>query len=189
MAIQLQDLLDSKTQSSVLTFFLLAPARCFGAKELSKRLHISPKKLSSALADLGKTGHVKSFNKRGIKYYILNDRKEDLVLLKKSLAKSKARYQDELLVAVKKIGPVKAAFLSGLFTGNPELPVDLLLVGRVNLNKLQKFLANCKKMLGQEINYSIMSEDEFMQRRHTFDRFIKDIFDYPHLVIVDNIKK
>jgi hypothetical protein len=44
-------------------------------------------------------------------------------------------------------------------------------------------------MMGQEINYSIMTEDEFKLRRDTFDRFIKDIFDYRHLVVVDNLTK
>jgi hypothetical protein len=43
--------------------------------------------------------------------------------------------------------------------------------------------------MGQELNYSIMSEEEFINRRDTFDRFIKDIFDYPHLVILDKIRK
>jgi hypothetical protein len=43
--------------------------------------------------------------------------------------------------------------------------------------------------MGQEINYSIMSEGEFKQRRDTFDKFIKDIFDYKHIVVSDNLKK
>lgn len=189
MTIEIKDLLDSKTENSVLTFFLLAPPRSFGTKELSKRLRMPAQKLTSAINKLTKTGHVKSFSKRGIKYYILNDRKDDLNSLKRALTRNKTRYQDELMTSIKKTGQLKAAFLSGLFTGSPELPVDLLLVGKVNLNKLHKFLGDCKKMIGQEINYSIMSEGEFRQRRDTFDRFIKDIFDYRHVVVIDNIKK
>jgi hypothetical protein len=41
-------------------------------------------------------------------------------------------------------------------------------------------------MMGIEINYSIMSLDEFKNRRDTFDRFLKDIFDYRHLAVIDN---
>jgi hypothetical protein len=44
-------------------------------------------------------------------------------------------------------------------------------------------------MMDQEINYSIMTEQEFKERKGTFDRFIKDIFDYKHLVVCDNLKK
>ncbi len=32
-----------------------------------------------------------------------------------------------------------------------------------------------------------MTPDEFAVRRHTFDRFIKDIFDYSYLVVVDTM--
>ncbi len=92
-------------------------------------------------------------------------------------------------MAIAKLGEVKAAFLSGALTGNPELPVDLLIVGKVNLSKLDAFLKQCKTVLGFDINYSVMTPDEFQLRRDTFDRFIKDIFDYPHLIVVDKLTK
>jgi hypothetical protein len=185
----LKDIIESKYDSAVLTFFLIAPERAFSASELTRRLGISSNKLASSLSKFVKSGQIKSFAKRGTKYYILNSRHSEFAELKRALAKSTLKYTDELLIAIKKIGSVRAAFLTGVFTGNPELPVDLLLVGRVNLNKLAKFLLDCKKMMGQEINYSIMTEDEFKLRRDTFDRFIKDIFDYRHLVVVDNLTK
>ena len=83
---------------------------------------------------------------------------------------------------------MRAAFLSGIFCGQPGLPVDLLLVGRVNLNKLSDFLHSAEKMMGQEINYSVMTVDEFLLRRDTFDKFIKEILDYPRWVVVDELK-
>lgn len=109
--------------------------------------------------------------------------------IKASLLKNGVKYQDELFSAIKKLGVVRAAFLSGLFTGYPNLPVDLLLVGKINLQKLSDFLKAVETLMDQEINYSVMSEDEFILRRDTFDKFIKDIFDYRHLVIVDEITK
>ena len=84
---------------------------------------------------------------------------------------------------------IKAAFLSGIFCGHQNLPVDILLVGKVNLNKLSDFLKAAEKMMGQEINYSVMTVGEFVQRRDTFDKFIKDIFDYRHLTVVDELSK
>ncbi len=183
----LKDIIESKQESALLTFLLLAPKRSFGTLELSKRLNIKRGALISILNNFINAGQVRSFSKRGIKYYMLNPLHEVFPELKQSLLKNQARYEDELFLAVKRLGNIRAAFLSGLFTGYPELPVDILLVGKINLTKLSVFLADCKKMIGQEINYSIMSEEEFIQRRDTFDRFIKDIFDYRHLVVVDNI--
>ena len=103
--------------------------------------------------------------------------------------KAGPKYQDELFSAIKHLGEIKAAFLSGVFCGHANLPVDVLLVGRVNLNKLADFLQAAEKMMGQEINYSIMTVDEFLLRRNTFDKFIKDIFDYPHLTVIDQLPK
>jgi DNA-binding MarR family transcriptional regulator len=185
----LKDIFDTKNEAAVLTLFLSAPVRSFGTIELGKRLNLSSPKLTSILNQFVKEGYIKKFTKRGISYFLVNERNKELAEVKKSFLRNKLYFQDELFASIKKLGDVKAAFLSGVFTGNPELPVDLLLVGKANLTKLDKFLQNCKKMLGQEINYSVMSEDEFKLRRDTFDRFIKDIFDYRHLVVVDNLNK
>ena len=141
-----------------------------------------------ALRDLEKEGIVSEFSKRGKKYYLLNPHHLAYPEIKHYFVKHRVRYEDELANAIKNLGKIKAAFLSGLFAGYAHLPVDLLLVGRVNLKKLDGFLKRVEKVMGQEINYSIMSPKEFTDRRDTFDRFIKDIFDHRHIVVVDSLK-
>jgi biotin operon repressor len=183
----IQEILDSKPKSSLIALLLLAPNRSFSGVELSKRLGIPQPKLQLVLSELVKQGSVKTFFKQRAKFYLLNTQSKYFPELKASLQKNKVHYEDELFLALKQLGEVKAVFLSGVFTGKPELPVDVLLVGKINLDKLSKFLINCKKMMGVDINYSIMSADEFASRRDTFDRFIKDIFDYPHLIVLDKL--
>lgn len=184
----LEDIINSKTSSKVLAFYLAAPARSFSIFEISRRLRIPYLKTSHVLNGLVEKRVLKRFTKKGKKYYILNSRYLLLPELRKNFKKV-SKYTDELIEAVKKLGNIRAAFLSGIFTGYGNLPVDILLVGKVNLQKLDAFLKSAEKLMGQEINYSIMSSKEFVQRRNTFDRFIKDIFDYNHLVIIDKLKK
>lgn len=184
----LSDIIDSKHNSAVLSFFLAAPQRSFSILELSKRLNISHMKSAHALGKLTSMGILKVFSKKNKKYYLLNSRYKLLPDLRLSFARSGIVYHDELFSAVKKVGDIKAAFLSGIFCGQPNLPVDLLLVGKANLNKLANFLKSVEKLMGQDINYSIMTVEEFLLRRDTFDKFIKDIFDYPHLVVLDEVK-
>ena len=43
-------------------------------------------------------------------------------------------------MAIRRLGDIRAAFLSGIFCGHATLPVDILLVGKVNLNRLADFL-------------------------------------------------
>ncbi|MBI5530838.1 MAG: winged helix-turn-helix transcriptional regulator [Candidatus Doudnabacteria bacterium] len=183
----LQEIIDSKQDSSVLSFFLSAPERSFSVVEISKRLKMPNQTASRSLNKLVAVGPLKSFSKKGKKYFIINSRYKLLPEMKNFWLKSPVKYQDELFLAIKRLGDIRAAFLSGIFCGQPNLPVDLLLVGRVNLNKLSDFLKAAEKLMGQEINYSIMSVDEFLNRRDTFDKFIKDIFDYPHLMVVDEL--
>lgn len=185
----LEQIVDSKNDSSVLSFFLAAPERAFSVLEISKRLNFPYLKAAHSLNKLVTLGPVKVFSKKGKKYYMLNSKYKLLPGLKSFWLKTGPKYQDELFVAIKRLGEVKAAFLSGIFSGEPNLPVDLLVVGKVNLNKLSDFLKALEAMMGQEINYSIMSVEEFTLRRDTFDRFIKDIFDYPHVVVIDELAK
>lgn len=183
----LQEIIDSSTKSRIVPFLLLATERSYSLNELSKRLGIPSAKLKSELKDLANLNVVRTFSKNNQTYYMINSKHKSLADLKYSLTKSQKRFDDELFIAIRRLGDIQAAFLSGLFTGNPKLPVDILLVGKPNFHKLDEFLANAKKMMGQDINYSIMSEDEYIIRRDTFDRFIKDVFDYQHLVVMDNL--
>lgn len=185
----LEDIVDSKIDSAVLSFFLAAPERSFSVVEVSKRLGLANLKAAHSLNKLAALGPLKSFAKKGKKYYLINDRYRLLPELKGYWLKNGAKYQDELFSAIRKLGKVKAAFLSGMFCGHQNLPVDLLIVGKVNLKKLDAFLKAAQKLMGQEINYSIMTVEEFVQRRDTFDRFIKDIFDYRHLTVLDSLPK
>ncbi len=183
----LSEIIDSKQESAILGFLLVAPERAFSLHELSRRLAIPHTKLALALGKLGKFGHLKIFSKKAKKYYLVNTKFKLYPELQNSLVKNQAKFEDELFVAIKKVGDIKAAFLSGIFSGHPELPVDILFVGKASPARLQQFLANCEKMMEQEINYAIMSEEEFEIRKHTFDRFIKDIFDYRHVVVLDTV--
>jgi hypothetical protein len=184
-----EDILDSKYGSELLAFLLLAPTRTYSAKELAKRLRFSEKTLANLLREFVDDSMVTQLTRDRTKLYIINSRHKLLPEIRNSLVKNQKPYEDELFKAITKLGEVKAAFLSGAFTGQPQLPVDLLLVGKISLPKLDTFLKQCKTMLGIDINYSVMTPDEFQLRQNTFDRFIKDIFDYPHLVVVDKTQK
>jgi len=185
----LEAVLSSKQKSSLLAFLMLAPDRYFSVLELSRRLGLSGSAVLALLHQFSRDGLVKTSGRSRAKVYAFNPRHHLAGEMKGWLKKHSGKYEDELFRAVAKLGEIKAVFLSGIFTGQPQLPVDILIVGKVNLNKLDTFLQQAGRMMGTEINYSIMSAGEFKLRRDTFDRFIKDIFDYPHITVMDTISK
>lgn len=180
---------DGRYVSDLFTFLLSAPPRTFSFAELSKRLNIAPAQLSSSCKVLEKANLVKVCTKKQQRYVILNIKHSQVAQLRQYAAKNFPKYEDELFDAALKVGDIKGLFLSGLFTDQMLLPVDILFVGTVHEKKLEEFLEHAQKLMGQEINYTIMPESEFRIRRGGFDRFIKDIFDYPHIVIKDTVKQ
>lgn len=152
-------------------------------------MQITEKSLDILLKEFLDDSMIRQFVQDRAKLYIINHKHKLLPEIRASLVKNQKPYEDELFSAIQKLGEVKAAFLSGVLTAQEQLPVDLLLVGKISLTKLDTFLKQCKAMLGIDLNYSIMTPDEFQMRRDTFDRFIKDVFDYPHLVVVDKTTK
>ncbi len=187
MSRTIQAVLDAKPDGQILAFFLAAPRRSFGLRELSARLKL--RRLPVGLEHLVRAGLVRSFGKRGKRYFIVSNRHPLLPDLEQAAGVKRLRYRDELFDAVRRVGGLRAAYLSGIFTGQPQLPVDLLLVGKPSLVRLSKFLKQLEKLMGQEINYSVMTEGEFQLRRDTFDKFIKDIFDYRHVVVFNTLKE
>ncbi len=179
-----QALLDDTPEADILSFLLFAPPRTFSARELGVRLNMRPNKLVDSLARLVEAGQLATCSRGSIRYYRLNPKHKFYPEVQDALLQRAKQYEDELYIAIKKLG-VQAAYLSGLFVGRPELEVDMLLVGDVKPQRLSAFVEACEHMMGQEINYCVMSEEEFVMRKDTFDRFIKDIFDYPYLTVVE----
>lgn len=185
MVTLLSDIIDSNQPAELLAFLLVAPVRSFSVKELASRLHTTTAKVAAGIKLLERNNFVKSFSKNQTKFFTLNLSHPQVQTLRAQCLAEQGHWPDELAVSLKKLGQLSGIFLSGLFVSRPELPVDLLLVGKVSPGKLNAFLVQTAKLIGSELNYSIMTREEFVLRRDTFDRFIKDIFDYPHLVIID----
>lgn len=87
------------------------------------------------------------------------------------------------------IGKVKLAVLSGIFITNGEnARIDLLLVGdNINRRKLSTFMANTESELGKPIRHTVMDMEEFKYRTDMYDRFLRDILEYPHEKLINRL--
>jgi len=168
---------------------LTLPPRSYSVGEAAHRLKVGGGTAAHILSRLAANGLMRSFSKQGKKYYFFNAKKDLPPWAKNKILKFKRKnLQDKLCEDIKDLS-VKASVLSGIFAGYSNLPVDVLLVGRLDLKKLDRFLVKWQRIMGLEINYSVMSEREFTSRRDTFDKFIKDIFDHRHIIVVDRSGK
>lgn len=83
-----------------------------------------------------------------------------------------------ILKNAKEIGNIKFAVLSKSFLRGRRstvLDVDLFIVGDVNLEFLKRLVAGSEREMGREINYSVMSEEDFMFRKRKNDHFVAKV--------------
>ncbi len=185
----LENLLNTKLKERLLGIFFAFPKRSFSTSELRIVTGAKNPLLVQALREFTRAQVLNMASRRHTRFFRINpyfrlyDELEDLV------AESEEKAEDQVSKILKRIPNLKLAILSGIFTLEPQLPVDLLVVGEgINHLRLQKTLAEIEKLTGQEINYSVMNTEEYEYRQLMNDRFIRDILDYPHLVVFNTLK-
>ena len=96
--------------------------------------------------------------------------------------------KEAMVKEINTIGRIKLVIFSGIFTNRENSRVDLLLVGdSMKETKLDKVLKNIEAEIGKEIVYAVFKTDDFMYRLGMYDRFIRDILEYPHEKAVNKL--
>ena len=91
-----------------------------------------------------------------------------------------------LLRRIKSLGRVKLAVASGIFIGNELSRTDLLLVGdTITKRKIENLIRSVESDVGKTIKYTVMETPEFKYRMDMYDRFLRDILEYPHEKLID----
>ncbi|PIR13931.1 hypothetical protein COV49_00580 [Candidatus Falkowbacteria bacterium CG11_big_fil_rev_8_21_14_0_20_39_10] len=121
------------------------------------------------------------------KYYQAN---QNFILFEETKAliiKAQALHEKDFINKLKKIGQPKLFVLSGFFVGNPSSSVDILVVGRVNKNKLDKLIKDLEKELDRELKYTLMETQEFKYRRDITDTFLYGVLEGRKVVVIDKL--
>ncbi|MCI0532935.1 hypothetical protein L0Y49_01805, partial [bacterium] len=86
------------------------------------------------------------------------------------------------------IGKVQLVVITGIFIKNEESRVDILIVGDgLKKQSIESVLRTMEAELGKEIRYALLETKEFSYRMNVYDKFIRDILDYPHRKIINKL--
>lgn len=191
----LEKLFESPAKVRVLKLFLRNEKSKFTTSEIKKRTQLDSRSVITALDKLRDAGVLKAYSHFGKKkkgkeektYYInpsfifVNEMRS---LVLKSSPASKSR----ILKRIKGTGRVKLLVLSGIFL-KPDRELsrtDLLVVGDdMSEKKFYKFLKQLEAEVGCELQYSLLNSDEFSYRRKMLDRFLRDVMERPHEVLIN----
>lgn len=94
----------------------------------------------------------------------------------------------ELASRFRNVGRIKLFVLGGVFVGQENSRIDILLVGEaIKKQKAEKVFDVISSEMGRDVTYSIMDVEEYEYRFRMYDKFIRDIIDAPHDVVIDKI--
>ena len=180
------DLITSKSRVKLLNVFLSSPNEMFHVRELVRRSNDEINAVRRELFFLEQKGILTREPRANRVYY--------------SLSKNYAFYYDLLRIGSKniglgaeiiknrvKLGKIKFAMFSGKFLrkmkDQPD-EVDFLIVGNVVLPELALLIREEEKRQNSEINYTVMTDEEFDFRKKKRDPFIVSILSGSRVMLI-----
>lgn len=171
------DLITSKTRTKVLSLFLDNPSEMFHVREVVRRVAEEINAVRRELIFLEKKGILTREPRANRVYYYLDKGYPFYFDILRINSKTRGLGGDIIKNRVK-LGKIKFAMLSGKFARgireNPE-DVDLLVVGTVVVQELAVIVRSEEEKRKHEVNYTVMSEEEFLFRKRRRDPFITSI--------------
>jgi predicted transcriptional regulator len=210
----IEQLFGSRTRVKLLKLFLNSTEKTFFVREIARAIKSQINSVRRELLNLENLGVIKEVETPNEIYLIpkKDDQKKfsgkfkevknknvikkffqangDFILLdelKALLLKSDFLLEKNFVNAVRRAGSVDYLALTGNFVGMPSISADLLLVGRFNRRKVTRLIKNFEKDFGREINYTLMSRQDFKYRKDITDRFLYNILENKKIVMVNEL--
>jgi hypothetical protein len=190
-------LFGSKTRVKLLHLFLNNPGKSFYVREITRLVDEQINSVRRELANMLSVGVITSTSDDSDNklYYEVNQRYEHYLSLraifsdqKLEAPKAKSAGAKEWQPLIKDLPGIRVAIAAGVLVEGSASKVDLLLVGTLAPVRLKKAIAAIEKSEGRELNYSTLSYDEFYYRLSVRDKFITEILNNTHEVVVDTDK-
>ena len=184
-------LFGSKTRVKLLHLFLNNPGKAFYVREITRLIDEQINSVRRELSNMMTVGIVTSDTADNKLYYEVNQRYEHYVPLRAIFADQQVEAIDvgESAISwqdmISGLPGTRLAVTAGVLVRGSTSSVDILLVGETPVPKVKKMMKDIEKIEGRELNYSILSYDEFYYRLSVRDKFITEILNSNHLVIVD----
>ena len=187
MTDSLQKIFGSAARLKLLRLFLFNPQHSFTLPEVATRTQIGASEARSEVSNLVASGLIKK-NRRGRlhKYEVSGD--FPYLLSLQDLLLNVTSRGEEVKERLRTTGTLKLIVVTGMFMGEWEANIDLLVVG--DKMKERAFKAQIKKLeaeIGKEIRFSMLGTQDFLYRLNMSDRLLRDVFDFPHRIILDKL--
>ncbi|OGY86833.1 MAG: hypothetical protein A2233_05265 [Candidatus Kerfeldbacteria bacterium RIFOXYA2_FULL_38_24] len=186
--VMLEKIFGSRTRVKLFRLFLTNEDKEFFVREISRTIDEQINSVRRELTSLEKVGILKSQQRDKKKYYKANKNFELFQELRSLILKARVTQERGFIQSIKKLGNIRYLALTGYFMNNTEQEVDLLIVGDISRDKLNKLLAKFKESFGTHLRFTVMPHEEYVYRKDVTDKFLYSIINSDKIVVVDNLK-
>jgi len=184
----LAKLFGSPARLKTIRLFVFNQDAAFTVAEVMHRAKLSKEAARRELVDLVATGLLRKKGTQSPTRYQTNANFEHLAALDEFIRDTTSVRPQEMTATLRRAGTLRLVALSGLFTGILESKIDLLIVGdSLDERILTQAVRSLEAELGREIRYAFFTTADFRYRLGVYDRLLRDVFDYPHRLLVDKI--
>lgn len=200
----LSKLLGTEERVKIMRLFLLNAEMAFDASDIMERSKVSKSALRREVTLLSKVGFVKpkNFTKEihrtsGKKTKIIKKKVSGwqlsidfplLLPVRNLLISTEPIKREDIINRFKSAGKVKLIVLAGVFLQRDDSRVDILIVGNeLKKKSIENGLRAIEAEVGKELSYALFETDDFIYRLNVYDKFARDIIDYPHEKIYNKL--
>jgi hypothetical protein len=188
-------LFGSKTRVKLLRLFFNSPGQSFYVREITRKIDEQINSVRRELSNMLEVGIITSDSADNKLYYQVNQRYDYYVPLRAIFGDNLTEPHlvqvaadspaDEYVTAVREIPNLRLALFAGVLVRGSTSQIDVVLVGNLSVSKVVTVIKRIEKGEGRDINYSVLSYDEFYYRLSVRDRFITEILNGKYTVVID----
>ncbi len=191
-------LFGSQARVKLLRFFLFNPSKEFTFDDISRRARLVRRTARTEVTALERAGVIKkkqiyvqkegSDKKVRTEGYGLNKKFTELQALQTFLFETAPINGKTVASHLRKAGPLDFLCVAGVFVKDFEQRLDVLLaMKKLPEAKVENAIRALEAELGIEVRFAAFTTEDLLYRVGMYDKLIRDVFDYPHEVVVDKI--
>lgn len=182
----LSDFMLSKVRVELIELFFQKPEEMWYVRELTRLVGEEINAVRRELSRMQEVGMVQSEERGNRLYYMLNPQYDFFPDLLTLVAKTTGLGK-ELKKNRKKLGDVHYVLFSGTFARrkpHKNTDVDILVIGDVVIPELSALVKEEEAKRDHEINYTVLTLDEFEFRKIRRDPFLRDLLGGGRVMII-----
>ena len=185
----LAKLFGSAARVKILRLFLANKSEKFEIDVIAKRTKVQKPTVRKELNALVKIKLLKAAGAAKQRIWAVNMDFEYLKALDNLLLGAGGTDSGFIAKKVTGAGNVKLVVVTGVFMPDAdETEVDMLVVGdKLIKRKLDSAIGDIEASLGRELRFALFGTEDFNYRMNIGDRLVRDVFEFPHEIIVDKL--